>query len=408
MEESNLLRKMKQSSDLNCSSDDNSLSENLKEALKSIIRREGYVTYKIDVATIPQNGGSYLSTTTEIEVRGKTAERDKEMNIFVKNILPGDNLDFFSVSDIHSRELFVYKELSEVFTKLQDDAGVPINERYRIVKCYEETNSEFLILENLSKKGFMTIDSIDPISLSFARLSIQQLARLHALSFVLKNKRPQYFENKIKPIESPIKFNDAFKGFVTNFSRISMQSLDDDMKKKVEKFIPKVIEKMPQYLQDKSIGCLCHGDFKSTNILTKITDGEVSEVVTVDYQMIYHGNPLMDMMFFIFTGTDQQFRRNHLEEIKQLYHDTLRHFLKYFNMDVEDYFSKAKYEEMFKSCLEYGFMIALCFSPLNFAAKDDIPDFSKVSPSVSRFNIDGRLKNRLEGIVEDFTQWGYL
>ncbi|XP_059058009.1 uncharacterized protein LOC131851519 [Achroia grisella] len=400
-----ILYKMKVFSDIhNC--DENSISGSLKEAIRDIVKREEYVTYKLNIGDLPQSGGNYLATLVRVEIKGQTVDGDKETNIIVKNILQGDHLEFFSLSNIHSRELFFYNELSKMFTKLQDEAKIPVNERYKMAKCYEESNSEFIILENLSRNGFVTPDRMDPVSFSFAKLTIQQMARLHALSLVLKNKRPQYFDSKIKPLRTPVQFNTALENCMKNFCNISTECLNNDMKKKTETFIATIGETLKRHMLDTSIGCLCHGDLKSTNILKKINGNEVSEVVFIDYQMSFYGNPLMDIMYFIFSATDQPFRRNHLETIKNLYYDTIKTFLGYFEMDVEDHFPRKIYEQLYKDSLTYGLIIGICFLPLSFAASDDIPDFSKASPEI--FKVDPRLKSRLDGIIEDFTQWGYL
>lgn len=137
-------------------------------------------------------------------------------------------------------------------------------------------------------------------------------------------------------------------------------------------------------------------------------DGEITEVMPVDYQIIHYGCPTNDIFYFIFGATDQQFRKDHFEHIKNMYHETLKKFLTYFDMDVEDYFPKKIFEKLCRERIEYGLMTAISFLPIILASEDQIPDFSKDCPATVEFKADKRIKHRLEGVVDDFVQWGFL
>ncbi|XP_053606509.1 uncharacterized protein LOC128672978 [Plodia interpunctella] len=381
----------------------------LKKSVKEIIQKEGFTDNKITVRSIPSDGGNCLAKLFEININGKTKEGNKNMDIFVKQILSDQMLTMFSITDAYIKEVFAYSELLKIYDKLQIEAKIPYEERFKFVKCYEETDREFIILEDISKKGFTTPDRLKPISLDFAKLSIEQIAKFHALSFVLEKKHPDYFNRKVKCQKHCFTFDEEWNKFIDNFCRISMKSLDHEMKKKVENIIPKILEKYPDYhLNTNTLCCLCHGDFRSNNVMMKMNDDLVEEVMLLDFQIIEYSCPLNDLFYFIFSTTDQQFRKDHLEDLKNLYHDTLGDFLMYFDMDVNDYFPRKTFDRLYKERLDFGLLTAVWFLPIVLADHDDAPDFSSQSAAEMNFKTDGSMKGRLEGILHDFIQWGYL
>lgn len=246
----------------------NNLPPTLEESVKRIAKNKGFVTYDVFSKNITANG--YMGILYEVNINGKTAEGDKELNIFVKNIVENEQMKIYSVSDIFRREAFAYKELSRIFTELQDEANVPVNERFKIAESYEECNPKSIILENLVKKGFKTYYRMDTISISYAKLCIQELAKFHALSMVIQEKRPQYFNEKIITMKQPFCFKEDWNGFVQNMYNYSISCLDPEVKKKVEKKILERVEDYPKYLNDTSGVCtICHGDYKLNNVMAK-------------------------------------------------------------------------------------------------------------------------------------------
>ncbi|KAM3955845.1 uncharacterized protein ACR2FA_010189 [Aphomia sociella] len=362
-------REFVHSDNVDISCNENDVSDTIKQAIRDIIKKEGYITYTLDITPIVPDGGNFLATITKATIVGKTSSEDKEINIFIKHIFVdfNEHMNLFSIFDVHSREL-------------------------------------------LRKKGYTTPNRIDSISKDFARLSIQQLAKFHALSFVLQKRRPEYFDAKLKTLKIPYDFNDEWESFVNNFAGIVITEMEDDnnIKNKIKKFVPKITKIVSGCMGDTTVRCICHGDYKPNNLLMKVTDGELKKIMPIDYQFLHYGNPVTDLLFFIVSATDQQFRKDYLEYIKNLYHDTMANFLRYFKMDVEDYFPKATFETLFKQWLDYGLAVAVYLLPIILAADDDVPDFSKTSASKVQFKVRKELKNRFGGLVEDFVEWGYL
>ncbi|KAI8425943.1 hypothetical protein MSG28_004937 [Choristoneura fumiferana] len=385
------------------------LPEKVNESIERIIKKEGYKDYKVLTRAISTVGGNYFGSLYEVDVKGTTEDGEKETNIFVKGIVSGDHLTVMSVSGMFTMELFVYNELSVIFNDIQNEAHIPMNERYNMVRSFQQSIPEAIILENVARKGYKTGFRMDPVSLEFAQLSMQQLGKFHGLSFALENKRPEYFERKLKTIPFPMNFNDDFKGLLKNSAKAISECLGDDASKKFNDYIPKLWNKMQHCLFDfKYKRTLVHGDYRANNILMKEIEGELTDVLPVDYQLLCYGCPIMDILFFVFLGTDQQFRKDHLEDLKDVYFDSLTKMLQYFDIDVKTVFPREDFDNLYKEVLDYGIFCFMQLMPFIFAVEDEIPELDKDYLADVVIKTDPRMKERARGIVDDFIQWGYL
>ncbi|XP_063382222.1 uncharacterized protein LOC134668711 [Cydia fagiglandana] len=385
------------------------LPEKIEEAIKKIIKKEGYTNYKLKTKAISTGGGNYFGSLYEVDVVGVTKDGEKVTNIFVKGIIPADRLTAVSVTGMFNMELFFYNDLAVVLNDIQNEADVPIKERYNIAKSFQESIPEAIILVNLAKKKYKTLSRFDVLPINFAELCVKQLGKLHALSFALENKRPDYFDQNIKTIPCPYNFNEDFKGLLKNSSKALSACLDGDAQKRFNAFLPKLwVKSQEYYLDQKYKRTLIHNDYRANNILLKEIDGEIVDIIPVDYQLMHYGCPLLDFFFLIFLGTDQQFRKDHLEDLKDIYFDSLTKMLQYFDIDVKSVFPRDDFENLYNETLGYGLQCFIQLMPFIFATENELPDLDKDYQGEVSIKTDPRMNERARGIVDDFIRWGVL
>ncbi|KAL0822210.1 hypothetical protein ABMA28_004340 [Loxostege sticticalis] len=379
----------------------------LKPIIDKIAKEEGFITYNLSVKNITTDGNNYLGLLSEVTVQDTLT--NKELDLFVKSIIANaDQLKVIPVPKVYGIEIYFYLELSQILEKLQADAQIPIEERYTTVKCYKESSTEHIVMENMIKKSFYTWNRFDVISLDFAETAIKQLAKFHALGFVLQEKRPKYYEEKIMPLIFPIKLDEEFHKFFVNMADNILDYLEGDAKSKLKKNITAIFEKGQKFTYDREPTLtLCHGDYRANNILIKTLEGKITDMVPVDYQFLYHGSPLNDILYFIFGATDGEFRQKHLDYLKNLYYDAMKQFLKYFDMDVQKYYPKEEYERLFKERLDFGLFHSIWYLQTNLAQKE-VVDFSNTQLTDVTFGISELALGRMKEVVDEFIEWGYL
>ncbi|XP_063828364.1 uncharacterized protein LOC135077723 [Ostrinia nubilalis] len=391
------------------------LPPKLQEAIETIIKNEDFIHFHIDVKEL-EMGSSFLGTHREINIRGETANGSKELKLFTKTkiddvITQTTVVDVVSsVSCAYKKETFVYSELRRAINEVQEEANIPVGERYKLAKSYYSTDIESVIMENLREKGFTMCSNLDVIPLKIAELAIQRLAQFHSFAFILKEKRPKFFENKVKKMKQPFHHGTKpFNEFLKGFSEISINSMKPEQKKRLQEYFPTTYDKYEKYTQDPAgVWTLVHGDFRVSNVMVKYQDGEASEVIPVDYQHSYYGCSIVDFIYFIFCSTDQEFRKNHLVHLKNLYYLSMKNFLRFFNIDIEQYYPRAEFERLYKERLDYGLMMTLWVLPIILTKKDEASDaISKDLPKTDT-KLNGFVQKRLSDIVDDFINWGYI
>lgn len=248
-------------------------SEKIVERIFNVIQKQGYISYDVEARKISTGGNNFLGELYEINIKGKKKEVYTETNIFLKHIIYNHDFKVYSIPEVYAKEAFLYTELGKIFYELQDEADIPLQDRFKLVKSYDETNSEVIILENLTQKGFKTMFRLDVMSIEFAKLSVEQLARFHGLSFVLQRKRSEYFDAKIKSIKQSFVYDEYWNELIRRMCKVSVAKLDEETKKNIWTFFDSSLEKYPKYMNgtDMPFKTLCHGDYKMTNILMRET-----------------------------------------------------------------------------------------------------------------------------------------
>ncbi|CAG4963015.1 unnamed protein product [Colias eurytheme] len=381
----------------------------IQASIKEIVKNEGYIKYNVCVNNISTNGNNFLGELYELNITGETVNGDKDINIFLKQIINNDDFKVYSIREVYAKEAFFYNELAEIFNDIQNNANIPIEERLKIVHSYKETSTTTIILENLVKEGYKPGNRFDLLTLDFAEMSLKELAKFHALSFILEKKRPEYFDKKIRTIKQSFVYDEYWDELVKRMCEISISNLSEDKKSSVRKFIPTSLRKYPLYMTGAtaSIRCLCHGDFKTNNIMRKDENGKLTEVIPIDYQQIYYGNPIIDLIYFMYAASDRPFRKANLHHLKNFYYEELTKFLNYFHIEVESVFPRESFEESFKESLDYALMFSMYMYPFLFASGDEAPSGNDDLSDVM-VRVDDRLHERMEGVVDDFIELGVL
>lgn len=251
------------------------LSSHLKISLTKIILDEGFLTFKLETNFIEPSGGNYLGELYEVQITGKTEKGYKKINLFIKTILPFDNnMDFISFKEVYLREIFVYTKLNAIFEELQTKANIPKSERYNLVKLYDTGNENALIMENMKIKGYEVPERMELPTLSFSEVAMKQLAKFHALSFVMKEQKPEFFENEIKYKKVLLDFNGSWQAVVENSTKNALDSIEsEEVKEKLRKYAStsNIVSKYEYYMkaEDINIAVFCHGDYRTQNILMR-------------------------------------------------------------------------------------------------------------------------------------------
>lgn len=189
---------------------------------------------------------------------------------------------------------------------------------------------------------------------------MEALGRYHALSFALRDQRPEEFKRISKAINETYyadKFRSWYGGFLKDMIRVSSDAVSKEYGgTMIEKKMKEFVSDEEQFY--KTLSGLCarqneysvigHGDCWMPNFLISYDDvnGEKvpARIKVIDYQLARLASPVIDLSFFIYSCTLQDLREKHYDELMKIYHKSLSNYLISVGSDPEKLFPYSAFQ----------------------------------------------------------------
>ncbi|KAG6455950.1 hypothetical protein O3G_MSEX009490 [Manduca sexta] len=155
---------------------------------------------------------------------------------------------------------------------------------------------------------------------------------------------------------------------------------------------------------------LTHNDFRVSNLMEKIDERGRTHVRIVDYQTIRGGSPVIDLLYFIFSSTDEQFRAQYYEQLLDHYYNELSLAMKRLALNPNEIYSREDFEIEYKTKLPFGLSLAVFVLPVVTIDENSAPKIND-DMDMSSFvmnNTSDLFPERLNGIISDYIRWGVL
>ncbi|XP_047500993.1 uncharacterized protein LOC125047012 [Penaeus chinensis] len=266
------------------------------------------------------------------------------------------------------KELVFYQQLvHELQLQLQDAGQTPL----KVPRCFYtsfEENREVIFLEDLGPKGFKMSDRKVGVDAAHTKLILEELAGLHAASYLLKAKIPDL--NKKYPI-----LNLDWLTYADN-ARRSTQGLFSDVMDTASKLLHHIggYEGAVAWLDKNKLRAaelienelrsvppfdvLCHGDCWINNVLFRYADeGVPVEVMLLDLQLVRLASLATDLNYLLHTSLKGQTRRDNLSSFLSAYYQRFSQVLAAGGSAVP--FSLQDLTQEYKNHLTYGLITGL-------------------------------------------------
>ncbi|CAH2089102.1 unnamed protein product [Euphydryas editha] len=137
--------------------------------------------------------------------------------------------------------------------------------------------------------------------------------------------------------------------------------------------------------------------------------GDVVDVVSIDYQTVYAGTPVCDIIYFIVLSTDEKFRKQYFDELLTHYYTKLEEALKRLSVDPLEAYPKEKFYSDIKKVLPFAVVLGATVLPLITAEAENVPKVGNDS-DVNDFILPPNelCAQRFRGIVSDCIKWGAI
>lgn len=248
-----------------------------EEYLGTILRKIATVNHihswsynQVNFESVAQN---YFGILIPVVLSGTCKGKEVKFHIVLK-LAPTNELYRVSgaVTVMFAREVFMYSVVLKKYQELQEH--LPINSQYIIPQCYfvqEDYCKEALALQDMCEDGYRPYTRNMFLDLEHTLISLKSLAKLHALSFILRNKSPKLYEEILStciPLteHTNVRYMEVVKDrldkALKHFSGTEYILLLKKLKKNCAKYFNAAFKSVQNT-------CLCHGDIWKENILYK-------------------------------------------------------------------------------------------------------------------------------------------
>lgn len=254
------------------------ISENSSYIISSIIDYVKNIGFKDPYCNITpgsEKGDNFIGIIWKANVEDRT-NRTKCVSLIVKGATQDPvTRSTLSTHDLFSREVWFYQVILPIFKTLY---CIKTSNKLIFANCLiatDENEKEFLVLEDMSLKGFVLhrprIAGLDEIHVKSA---LTALAQFHSLSFVLKSREPKMFEDLKKQCPdamfSPKSKVKLFKSFAENGAKKCLAVITNrEHYEKLENISKDIYEKLEELVIPNEYSVFCHGDYWKNNILFK-------------------------------------------------------------------------------------------------------------------------------------------
>ncbi|KAF5302537.1 hypothetical protein FQR65_LT00909 [Abscondita terminalis] len=292
-------------------------------------------------------------------------------------------------------------------------------------KYYESSldkNEECLLLENMILRGYKTINHRASLNYTHMALLIESLGKFHALSFALRELKPELFKEIGRNTRES--FYSNCKEYVTSTNNLAQRILDilekDSRAYKVfENFAKDSSFVLRETMKPEIAGkyaVVCHGDFQTRNCLFKYEDKSNPDTPTglclLDWQLTRFCLPSSDLSELLWTCSDKKLRDDHYEEFLEMYYNSFSSFLKELGGNPENSYPHSVFKEDVKKFSVGGLYLTIWQMLSNSMEIKSVPNLVLVETGkdlVDMFSaaVNDTYLSKMKDAIEDFIEYGY-
>ncbi|XP_059482613.1 uncharacterized protein LOC132200865 [Neocloeon triangulifer] len=296
-----------------------------------------------------------------------------------------------------------------------------------------------VVLADLRPLGYKTRDRKLGLDLPHCKLVMEQIGRLHGAGIAMRINDPEKFDREITVKYPDTMFSELNRVKMTPWIGMTMGALADaiefnmplrfhSLAKITRELGECYFDIMQEALtlpedpekRDNLVFTLNHGDTWSNNILFKYVDGEPDpqDCVLIDFQLSRAVPAVIDLLYFFYSSTNQDLRKQFTDELLKIYWDAALKVLNERGITYPGryfYDSVADIKKDLKKFALIGYMLGCLIMPIVIANADDAPDLDSITEeSLAQMEASPFLKmysgplfcRRFREILEDCDDFG--
>lgn len=265
------------------------LPEYVIDLLNEIAKSEGFSDYHIEFEAGSKHADGFIGVLTSAKIVGKKKNVPNQQLSLLCKLAPENaaRRAEFCTGVLFEREALAYNKILPGFIRFQEEKGLTKDEGFHAFpKCFaaiaDEKKEQFvIIMEDLRASNFIMRPKEIPATADYAFLVIERLAKLHGISFAIKDQQPDFYEDLREVDDVLMKFaasQNIKKMWYSGFDRAIMTLRS---KKHVD-IIKEAKTNILKYFTDclkppvfEPFGVIGHGDCWNNNMLFQYEDDKV-------------------------------------------------------------------------------------------------------------------------------------
>ncbi|XP_053670920.1 uncharacterized protein LOC128721218 [Anopheles nili] len=410
------------------------LPQYLYTALERLAPKEGFTegNFTIEFDFGSSKGDGFVGQMFKAEI---TEGDRKEMYLCKIPPLDDARREQFGSMGAFARESLVYDQFLPMIYEYQRRKGVTEKEDgfFHTPRCYhahcnEAAQESVIIMEDLRMRDFQLWSKYRIIDYEHASLFMTHLGRLHAISLAMKRDEPEKFEQfKLpNPFDEMLMSDGPFRNMILSQFQMVIDALDERdtvERAKMEQLKEDVFDELSrcgkgQLAEPYTV--VGHGDCWTNNMMFRYEDGNPTEIVLIDWQVMRYVTPVQDLVYFIFCCTDEAFRRKYYKEMIDIYHRSLSTMLAKLQHDANELFPRSELDKQLQEYGRYGILMGMFLVPMMCTRNEDLPDIEAMAQRMAESkqlnesffkttesNQDAFAK-RMSDVVKDTIRYGYI
>ncbi|XP_035897700.1 uncharacterized protein LOC118505675 [Anopheles stephensi] len=404
----------------------------LYKAMEQVASEQGFTAgqYKIEFDVGSNKGDGFVGQM----FKAYLTEGDRR-EVFLCKIPPLNEARRrqFPTMTIFSRETLAYKTLLPAIFRYQESKGVAREDGFfNVPRCYyaecdEATEESVIIMEDLRLQDYRMWDKMVPVNYEHVKLTMQSLGRLHAVSLALKRDRPEEFEQfKVAdPLQVVMPEGGPMAAMMVQMLQDAKETLEPHETKEQSK-----MQKLMDNFYQEMLGCtnsttpepytvLGHGDCWVNNFMFNYKKGAPESIVLLDWQITRYVSPVLDLAYFLFCCTDEEFRRRHYDEMMNVYYHSLATLLEKLGHSPQEVFPRTALMRQLRRYGRFGILMAIFLVPMLCTRNEDLLDMDEAAEryrDTNEMDLNGMTMNankqayrtRMSAVIRDMVRYGYL
>jgi hypothetical protein len=286
---------------------------------------------------------------------------------------------------------------------------------------------DLFVFEDVNELGYKMPDTRSTLTLDELKACVITLANFHAQSYIFEENRSkelnrsyriweEYGDYLTEPKRTLLWRNAGRTAIIEAMKVYSKEKSNPKFISSVDSVVTALFDKAHSLMAPSSVyrNVVVHRDLWTNNILLKeINDGTI-HALFVDFQTVLYSPPMLDLSSLMYFNTIRSVRDIHIDEILNLYYDTLSKILKLSNMNIDTIMDRKSMSECYEESIAFGLTQAALIIPITtidvttkeqvFCDPETSSRINEVSRSAEFIEIaknDDLYRDRLVDIIEE-------